>query len=169
MSSFTVLVCLRVARRLLLVFFVASPRRKTKGESTSIASVNKRSHLLVSDLYALLALLAGRGGEGERGEGLLVAGVGRCWGVVVSACTPAISKRRRCLASAIFGQRDGLAMLDCDSGYYFLQRRIFSDLSAAAYAPAARSGSVPGGDRNGRRCRFSIGGDEQGLDRFFAI
>jgi hypothetical protein len=60
-------------------------------------------------------------------------------------------------------------MLDRASGYYFLQKRIFSDLSATASAPASPSGSVPGGDRNGRSCRFSIGGDEQGLDRFFAI
>jgi hypothetical protein len=45
-------------------------------------------------------------------------------------------------------------MLECDSGFCFLRRRIFFDL---------------GGDKKDRSCRFSLGGDEQGLDRFLAI
>jgi hypothetical protein len=45
-------------------------------------------------------------------------------------------------------------MLECDSGFCFLPRRIFFDL---------------GGDKKDRSCRFSLGGDEQGLDCFFAI
>jgi hypothetical protein len=85
---------------------------------------------------------------------LVVAGVRRCWGVVVSTRIPAISKRCRCLAAAILGKRNGLTMLDCDSSFCFLPRRIFFDL---------------GSDRNGCSCRFSLGGDEQGLDCFFAI
>jgi hypothetical protein len=91
-SSFSVLAYLRSVGRWLLVFSAASPRRKMVGEGSSKSSVNKRFHLLVSFLCALLACLASRGGEGVREESVLVAGIGRWWELRILQ-QPAIQSR----------------------------------------------------------------------------
>lgn len=113
-SSFYVLVFWRGAGRWLPDFSDVLPRRQTEGESSSTSSFNKRVHLLATFLCVLLALLAGRGGEGEGKESMVVDAVGWWWGDLAddgSASDAATSKRRRRVAAAIFGQRDGLAML----------------------------------------------------------
>jgi hypothetical protein len=169
LSSFSGLAFGRGTERWMLAFFNVIPRRKKEEKGSNTGSFNKRFHHEVSFHSILLALSAGHGGEGE--ESVVQDADRWCWGDrgMVSASDAAISKRRHRVAAAIFGQKDGLAVLVrvCVSSC-FLHRRIFSSLVAPS-APAAPSGPVHGGDRGGRICRLCIGGSSQGLDHVFVI
>jgi hypothetical protein len=109
---------------------------------------NKRDPRRRCGLSALLVLSAGHGGEGEEIRAAMMSAAARyAWVPSESAVPAAVPKRRRGVASAILGQKDGPAELEISfSGMFFLLCwRIFSHLSAAANAGASPSGLVPGG------------------------
>jgi hypothetical protein len=113
--------------------------------------------------------LAGRGGEGEDDEDRAVAEV-RWWrrGLLGSAPSAAVPKRRRWRAGAIFGREGGPAALRLDglSFYFPLLCGIFLDLGVVVSAAAPPSGFVPGGRGGGRARRSTTDGGEDVLDRF---
>jgi hypothetical protein len=95
--------------------------------------------------------LAGRGGEEVEKSMPVVAGRGRGLRELPEIrLSAASSPRRRLVAAAIQGQKDGHAVLDasfCASS--FLCVRIFGSVSAASKTPAQPSGFVPGWDWGG--------------------
>lgn len=137
--------------------------RKEEGICFYEGFVNKRIQLQVRFFGALLVLLAGRGGEGDGEEGLVDALVGAWWGFGAgagSATSTANSKRRRCFAVAISGQKGGHAVLLRLQGesFFLLKWMVYFCLGASAKAPTAPSGSVLGGNGAGRAWRQRIDG-----------
>lgn len=152
------------------------PWWKTAAEGSVASFVNKRLLPGARDLQVLLLSSAGRGGEGEEERKLLVFGDGKCRERLTlvgadSAVDPAIPKRQRYLAAAIFGHKSGLAELElgCGSGLFFLlQWRIYLCFGVASSAAAGPSGFVPGVNGGGYIWRQFAGGVLLGLDRVFA-
>lgn len=148
------------------------PRRKTTECVLEADPLNKRCHRLPGGLGAVTFLSAGLGGEGEEGDSLAAAGPQRwSWEILESALLAAVPQRRRCLATAILGQKAGPAVLDsgCCSSVFFLHRRILPSLGAAFQAPALPSGLVPDVSRSGCAWRLFIVDEMQGLGHVFVI
>lgn len=173
-SSSAGFACGRSARRLWLGVSDELPWRKTFLEDPVASSLNKCRWLRSRGARTPFHLSAGHGGEGEEDGGLVVAEAGRWWGGLacpgVDSAPAATPRRCLCLATAIFGQKVGLAMLErCGRSSFFFLRfgRIFSYLRAATSVPADPSGHVPGVGRDGCGWRWSSGGALHGLDRVF--
>jgi hypothetical protein len=148
------------------------PWRKTVEIVLEADPLNKCYHLLHGSLAAVPFLLAGRGGEEEKGDGLQTTASRRWTGEFLESALPAaVSQRRLRLDVATFGQKAGPAALDsgCYSSMFFLLQRIIYSLDADLQALAQPSGFVPGVSRSVGVGRLFIVGVLQGLDCFLAI
>jgi hypothetical protein len=191
-SSFSAMAFWRDAERCWLGFFDALPWRETDGDCFSAGSINKRDHLHASILYALLTLLAGRGGEGEGKESVLAVGVGRWW-VDVAAISGSFlagdmlwrtppcpclfwlkgGPPKSCCSTVvlcrppIFGAKGKHHMTPWKRLINLqLWRPYFDGAVTALVTFFIPSGSVPGDELGGRRWipSLQIGGEADGLD-----
>lgn len=170
-SSFSVLACLRGAGRWLLDFCAVSPRRKADGESSNTCSVNQRFHLLHSFLTSLLAPLAGRGGEGERGKTALVAGVRRWWEIEI-ILQPAVHSRWYKFYRRLRWPKGGFLLPDDDADACSTSMwRPCEGREAAHIFNSGPSGLVLGAGEEGRRCcpQFSGGAKDSMVFFFFIV
>jgi hypothetical protein len=121
---------------------------------------------------SVLVCLPGRGGMEVVLAGLMAQAFVLCLREALENSPPmAIPKRRPVLASAISGQRAGLAMLGAQgsASFFLLQVRIFCSCGLAPKPPTQPSGFVPGCGWGGAALQMLNAGGCQGLDCVPAI
>jgi hypothetical protein len=123
-------------------------------------------------VVSVLVCLPGRGGMEVDLAGLMAQVFVMClWEALENSPPMAIPKRRSVLASAICGQRAGLAMLGAQesASSFLLQVRIFCSCGLAPKPPTQPSGFVPGCGWGGAAFQMLNAGGRQGLDCVSAI
>ena len=141
-------------------------------------SFNKRSGLHLVHLQLFLLLLAGRGGEGERGGSSVVLGDGR----MLALCARELLVRLKlrimefpsgfCSATPLLMADGATPAAGVIPGIFFSRPMCrsgesSSDPGKGLIASAAPSGMFPGGDAGSSALRSTRrGGEDEGLDCF---